>query len=150
MVALTSLGIFVTVVRSWRGGEDRWEKFKQSAQNPGYLIGEGLDMSGLFTIPFEIANTVEKLTQPSGFSFNPIKTPMMAAFPGRSQQGESTRFMSRDPLTAVLGPSAGLPMTAAKALGGDFKSASQLIPFGTYPGMREAIQAIAGDSPYGF
>ncbi len=107
-------------------------------------------MSGLFTIPFERSNTVEKLTQPSGFSFNPIKTPMMAAFPGRSQQGQSTRFMSRDPLTAVLGPSAGLPMTAARALGGDFKSASQLMPFGTYPGMREAIQAIAGDSPYGF
>jgi len=150
MVALTSIGIAVSAMRSWRGGEDRWEKFKQSANNPGYLIGEGLDMSGLFTIPFEISNTVEKLTQPSGFSFNPIKTPMMAAFPGRSQQGQSTRFMSRDPLTAVLGPSAGLPMTAARALGGDFKSASQLMPFGTYPGMREAIQAIAGDSPYGF
>jgi len=150
IVALTSIGILVTVARSWRGGDDRWEKFKQSANNPGYLIAEGLDMSGLFTIPFEISNTVEKLTQPSGFSFNPIKTPMMAAFPGRSQQGQSTRFMSRDPLTAVLGPSAGLPMTAARALGGDFKSASQLMPFGTYPGMREAIQAIAGDSPYGF
>lgn len=150
IVALTSIGMLVSALRSWRGGEERWDKFKQSANNPGYLIGEGLDMSGIFTIPFEVANTVEKLTQPSGFSFNPIKTPMMAAFPGRSQQGESTRFASRDPIGALLGPSAGLPMTAAKALGGDFKAASQLIPFGTYPGMREALQAISGDSPYGF
>lgn len=150
MVALTSIGMLVAALRSWRGGEERWEKFKQSASNPGFLIGEGLDNSGIFTIPFEIANTIEKLTQPSGFSFNPIKKPLMAAFPGKSQQGESTRFAARDPIGALLGPSAGLPMTLAKALGGDVKAGTQLLPFSTYPGMREAVQALTGDSPYGF
>lgn len=150
MVAMASIGMMVAALRSWRGGEDRWQKFKESASNPGYLIGEGLDLSGIFTVPFEIANTVEKLTQPSGFSFNPIKTPLMKAFPGASQQGESTRFISRDPIGALLGPSAGLPMTLAKALGGDAKSAVQLLPYSTYPLMREGIQAMTGNSPYGF
>lgn len=163
MVAMASIGMLVATLRSWRGGEDRWEKFKQSAANPGFLIGEGLDNSGIFTVPFEIANTIEKLTQPSGFSFNPIKTPMMKMFPGQSQQGESSRFASRDPIGALLGPSAGLPMTLAKALGGavqavrgedvskpNVNAAVQLLPFSTYPGMREAVQALSGDSPYGF
>ena len=150
LIAMTTIGMMVATLRSWRGGEERWNKFKESATNPGFLLGEGLDNSGIFTIPFEMANTIEKLTQPSGFSFNPIKTPMMAAFPGKSQQGESSRFASRDPIGALLGPSAGLPMTLAKALGGDVKAGTQLIPFSTYPGMREAVQALTGDSPYGF
>lgn len=163
MVALTGIGMLVATLRSWRGGDDRWEKFKASAANPGFLIGEGLDNSGIFTVPFEIANTIEKLTQPSGFSFNPIKTPMMKAFPGQSQQGESSRFASRDPIGALLGPSAGLPMAVGRAIGGavqavrgedvsrpNVNAAVQLLPFSTYPGMREAVQALTGDSPYGF
>ena len=150
LIAMTTIGMMVSTLRSWRGGEERWNKFKESASNPGFLLGEGLDNSGIFTVPFEIANTIEKLTQPSGFSFNPLKTPMMAAFPGKSQQGESSRFAARDPIGALLGPSAGLPMTLAKALGGDVKAGSQLLPFSTYPGMREIIQATTGDSPYGF
>jgi hypothetical protein len=150
MIAMTSIGMMVGALRSWRGGEERWEKWKRSAQNPGFLIGEGLDNSGLFTVAFEAANTVEKLTQPSGFSFNPIKTPMMKAFPGKSQQGESSRFASRDPLTSILGPSAGLPMTAAKALGGDTNAMTQLTPGASHTPFREIIQVLSGNSPYGF
>lgn len=165
MIGMAALGMLGATLRSWRGGSDRFEKFKQSASNPGYLIGEGLDLSGMFALPIEFGNTVEKLTQPTGFSFNPVKTPLLAAGtllnPDASMQGESTRFSSRDPLGAVLGPTAGLPATVARAAGAPVNvmtggaasqsqanAAASLIPFGSYLGMREALQVVSGDSPY--
>lgn len=165
MIGMAALGMLGATLRSWRGGNDRFEKFKESASNPGYLIGEGLDLSGMFALPIEFGNTVEKLTQPTGFSFNPVKTPLLAAGtlanPNASMQGESTRFSSRDPLGAVLGPTAGLPATVARAAGAPVNvmtggaasqsqanAAASLIPFGSYIGMREALQVVSGDSPY--
>lgn len=148
IIAMTAVGAMAAALRSWRGGEDRWKKFLTAAENPGYLIGEGLDASGIFTVPMEFANTVEKLTQPTGHQINPIKTPLMRAFPGRSQQGSSTRFMSRDPVSAMLGPSAGIPMQGAQAVRGNGNAAAQLVPFYSMPGPRELFQAITGDSPY--
>ena len=165
MIGMTALGMLGATLRSWRGGADRFEKFEKSASNPGYLIGEGLDLSGAFALPIELGNTVEKLAQPTGFSFNPVKTPLLAAgkavSPDASLQGESTRFASRDPLGAILGPTAGLPATVARAAGAptnlmtggkasqsQANAAASLIPFGSYLGMREALQVVAGDSPY--
>lgn len=165
LVGMTALGMLGAALRSWRGGGDRFEKFKESASNPGYLIGEGLDLSGMFALPIEFGNTVEKLTQPTGFSFNPVKTPLLAAGtlanPNASMQGESTRFSSRDPLGAVLGPTAGLPATVARAAGAPVNvmtggaasqsqanAAASLIPFGSYLGMREILQVLSDDSPY--
>lgn len=165
MIGMAALGMLGATLRSWRGGESRFEKFKESASNPGYLIGEGLDLSGMFALPIEFGNTIEKLTQPTGFSFNPVKTPLLAAGtlanPDASMQGESTRFSSRDPLGAVLGPTAGLPATVARAAGAPVNvmtggaasqsqanAAASLIPFGSYIGMREALQVVSGDSPY--
>ena len=165
MIGLAAIGMLGATLRSWRGGNDRFEKFKESASNPGYLIGEGLDLSGMFALPIEFGNTVEKLTQPTGFSFNPVKTPLLAAGtlanPNASMQGESTRFSNRDPLGAVLGPTAGLPATVARAAGAPVNvmtggaasqsqanAAASLIPFGSYIGMREALQVLTEDSPY--
>jgi hypothetical protein len=150
LVAMTTIGMMVAALRSWRGGEDRWEKFKKSAENPGFLIGEGLDNSGIFALFFEGANTIEKLSQPSGVSFNPIKKPLMMAFPGASQQGESTRFVRRSPLESVLGPSAGIPQQVAQAFGGDAKAITSLTPGASHSPFREFIQAISGNSAYGF
>lgn len=165
MIGLAALGMLGATLRSWRAGDARFEKFRESASNPGYLVGEGLDLSGMFALPIELGNTVEKLTQPTGFSFNPIKTPLLAAGklinPEASMQGNSTRFASRDPLSAILGPTAGLPAGVARAAGapvniatGEEASQSQanaaasLIPFSSYLGMREALQVLTGDSPY--
>ena len=165
MLGMAALGMLGAALRSWRGGSDRFEKFKESASNPGFLIGEGLDLSGMFALPIEFGNTVEKLTQPTGFSFNPVKTPLLAAGtlvnPEASMQGQSTRFSSRDPLGAVLGPTAGLPATVAKAAGAPANyltggevsgsqgnAAASLIPFGSYLGMREMLQVLSEDSPY--
>lgn len=163
IVAMTSLGMLAATLRAWRGGEDSWRKFEESASNPGYLIGEGLDMSGLFALPVEVGNTVEKV-QPFGFSFNPIKAPLRAAGklvnPESSMQGGSVRFSQRGPWGAVLGPSFGLgedlvtasQLPAAAASGKVTKkqkrSAARVVPFNSYLGLREMLQAMQGDSPY--
>lgn len=161
MVIMTSLGMMASALRAWRNGEQGWERWKNAAENPGFLIGEGLDLSGIFPVAFELANTTEKLTGGTGMAFNPIKTPLMAAFPGASQQGSSTRFATRDPLAAVLGPSAGLVTQGIRAAGyplfaiagedpskAQTKAAAGLIPFNSYLGMKELIQLGLGDSPY--
>ena len=31
---------------------------KEASANPGFLVGEGLDKAGVFTLPFEAANSI--------------------------------------------------------------------------------------------
>lgn len=165
MVGMTALGTLSAFLKAWRAGENRWEKFKKAAENPGYVVGEGLDNSGLFTLAFDAANTSERLSQSAGFSFNPLKTPMMAlgseVNPGSSRQGESIRFSSRGPLSVLGGPTAGMAedMFSASRAGvnaaqgkkvarSDRNAAIRLLPFNSFYGLHEAIQAVTGDSPY--
>ncbi|MBO9380020.1 hypothetical protein GG804_24950 [Sphingomonas histidinilytica] len=166
LIGMTTLGIMTSTLRSWRGGQDRWERFKEAASNPGYLIGEGLDSSGMFALPIEIANTGEKLTTSAGIQpFNLVKKPLLMAGeainPRASMQGESTRFVSRGPWGALLGPSVGLVEDGLATSGamvdaakGDElskrqkRAASGMVPFASYIGMREAMQVLLGDSPY--
>jgi len=163
---MTTMGMFLAALRAWRGGDDRWQKFKEAASNPGYLIGEGLDMSGLLALPIDVANTIEKLIPETvGRPINPIKSPMLAAGrlfnPDASMQGESVRFQSVGAAGVLGGPSAnlldqiksasGIP---AAMLSGKEVSKKQkrdfnaIVPFGSYFGLRELLQAMQGDSPY--
>jgi len=165
LVTMTTMGMFLAALRAWRGGDDRWQKFKEAASNPGYLIGEGLDMSGLLALPIDVANTIEKLIPETvGRPINPIKSPMLAAGrlfnPDASMQGESVRFQSVGAAGVLGGPSAnlldqiksasGIP---AAMLSGKEVSKKQkrdfnaLVPFGSYFGLRELLQAMQGDSP---
>lgn len=167
MVGMSTIGMLSIYLRAWRGGQENLDRFKANAKNPGYLIGEGLDASGVFTLPFEFANTGEKLSQSyTGFAFNPIKTPMALAgrlaAPGAPVGGVSQRFSSRGPAGAALGPTAGLliedvpsaTMGAVQALQGKEVSAAHrraaigLLPYNSFLGFREAAQALQGDSPY--
>lgn len=165
LVAMSAFGMMVAALRSWRGGEDRWEKFQKSAENPGYLIGEGLDNSGIFTLMFDPANTAEKAmsSMTSGsVQFNAIKSPLMAAFGDKSQQGESSRFAGRDPFGGVLGPTAGSVIDIGASVGGgagklakgesptdaQWRGLVRQVPFSSYIGFREMLQVVQGDSPY--
>jgi hypothetical protein len=112
-----------------------------------------------------MANTTEKLSNSLGFSFNPIKTPIFAggalAKPGTSTQSNSIRFASRGPLATLLGPTAGMleqGFTAGQAVPAlaagrkvpvtSKNAAASFIPFNSYLGMREMLQAFNGDTPY--
>jgi hypothetical protein len=157
MVGMSALGMLAAYARAWRGGEDRMKRFSEAAENPGYLIGEALDLTGIFAVPMEAANTFEKVA-----GVNPVKDPLKRMFPGTSQAGSSLRYQSRGVASTFLGPSAGLidvasevaklsAMTAAgEATTGQKKrladQAVQLVPYYSYPGMREMVNLLrSGD-----
>ncbi|WP_394658725.1 hypothetical protein [uncultured Novosphingobium sp.] len=83
MVGMTSVGLLSAWLRAYAVGGERYERFKTAAENPGYLLGEALDASGFFALPIEAAATVDTMT-----SFNPIKDPLMAAFPDAPRSGQ--------------------------------------------------------------
>lgn len=156
MVGMTALGMMAAYARAWRGGKERFEKFTAAAENPGYLIGEALDLTGIFALPMEAANMGEKILHT-----NVIKDPLKAAFPDRSQQGSSLRYQSRGVASSLLGPTAGLidlatefASMAALAAAGEptdkqkkrlVQQGAQLVPYYSYPGMREAINQMMGN-----
>jgi len=165
LIGLTTLGMFSTVLRAWRNGEEGWERFKTSAQNPGYMLAEGLDNTGLFTLPMELGNITESVTGVGGYRFNPTKTPLMLAGkainPDGSLQGNSQRFNGMGSLDALAGPTVGMIRSASVGAGGAVaaatgnevslrqkRAAAQLVPFQSYIGMKEALQLLNGDSPY--
>ena len=165
LVGMTSIGLLSAYLRAFRGGQQQFDRYRKSLQNPGFALAEGLDNSGLFTVPFDVANTAERTSNAMGFSFNPIKYPMMAlgsyASPGAPQTGKSVRFAHRNIASVFLGPTAGVLEDVGMAAGAGAMAlkgkpvplsyqhaAVRLIPYNSYFGMREAIQALYGDSPY--
>lgn len=161
MIGMTAFGMLAATLRAMGSGREHYESFLATAEaNPAYLIGEGLDMTGIFALPMEISNTTDKLAQSqAGFSFNPIKAPIRAL--GGDAGGEDIRFASRGPWGALAGPSVGLIENAFSAAGGaanlargeeaskqQKNAAASLVPFNSYVGMREMIQVLNDDSPY--
>jgi hypothetical protein len=166
-LSMTALGILSAYLSAWRGGQQSFDKFQERARNPGYLVGEGLDRSGIFSLGFDFSNTTEKLASPAtGFSFNPLKYGTGQAgrlfVPDAPLDGTSQRFSTRGPAGAILGPTAGLAfedvfsaahggvdVLQGKELSAQRRRAAQsLIPFNSFFGFKEAIQAMNGDSPY--
>lgn len=166
LIGLTTIGMFVSVLSALRGGKKNWERFKESATNPGYWVGEGLDRTGFFTLPIMLGDMTEKLTAESGFAFNPAKTPLLLAGkainPDASIQGNTQRFAGTGPWGAVIGPTAGLVEDTVKGPGGllvdavsgkpvtegQRRAAIRIMPYQSYIGMRELLQVATGDSPY--
>lgn len=153
MVGMTSVGLLSAWLRAYAVGGERYERFKTAAENPGYLLGEALDASGFFALPIEAAATVDTMT-----SVNPIKDPLMAAFPDAPQSGQGVRRIGVDPVGRLLGPSAGLISDVSKAAGapigaatGDAitdsqaEAAKRLVPFQSYIGMRQALDLLTID-----
>lgn len=169
MVAMTGIGMFIAALGAWRGGSAAWERFKQKSEdNPGYLIAEGVDRSGIFALGVELGNVTETVSRSAlgGAGFNPVKSPFLMAgalaSPGASAAPASGRTFDRGWLGAVSGPTGGLIErdlpAAARTAGGllrgeqpsesDMRRAAATVPFGSYLGMKEVLQALQGDSPY--
>jgi hypothetical protein len=165
MISMSTLGMLSSALAAWTGGRIIWEKWKKAAQNPGYLIGEGLDQAGIFALPFDVADTSERVSNTLHYHLNPIKTPVMAvgswAYPESSQQGKNIRYRDENLADVLLGPSIGSleDLGLATSLGVDKargkktsraqqKAAIRLLPLNNFYGVSESIQALTGDSPY--
>lgn len=161
MIAFASMGMFVAYLKSIRQGEEARQRFVENTKNnPMFLVGEGIDNANPFPLLMDFSNTVERVsraTTPGGF--NPIKTPIRAL--GGSTQQSSVRGNYVDVWGALAGPTAGLGSDIARAAGlagslgsgeapseGQTNAAMRLLPFNSYIGAREMLQAIHGDSPY--
>jgi hypothetical protein len=141
MVFASALGMLVSYLKFVeRGDIDEAERL---LDNPGLWISNGLDRSGILTIPFEISNTMEKLGSPVG-----ITKGAQALAGDEDRGGDVSRYASRNKTGAVLGPSAGLfedLITIADQLAnGDLKKSGanaiiRQVPGGTLPGARSAL-----------
>lgn len=153
MVGMTSVGLLAAWLRAYAVGGERFERFRQAAENPGFVLGEALDASGFFALPIEAAATVDTMT-----GVNPVKDPLMAAFPDAPQSGQGIRRIGVDPVGRLLGPTAGLVSDVSKAAGAPIGAATgdeitdsqaeamkRLVPYQSYVGMRQALDLLTAD-----
>jgi hypothetical protein len=145
MLAMSIVGMFATWLKAVSG--NRMEKLQDVGKNPGWWVSEGVDRSGVFSVPMELANTFEKAT-----NFNPIKTPLKALDEGSAQ---SQRMQNRSLMGAIAGPSMGLVDDVGNVLGIPNKlvqgedvsraqknAAERLVPFSSYLGMRQLFRYV--------
>lgn len=130
------------------------ERGEEISNNPGKIIAEGVDRSGLFAIMMELNNIAEKWNAPGFYQA------MSAAFPDREQSPPASRYAIRNSMGALLGPSFGLGTDATAILGniagvanplqdswlephfsqGDLKAARRLAPGTTLPYFRWLVE----------
>lgn len=97
----TAIGMMIAYVKFLeRGDTDEAERL---TTNPGLWIADGLDRTGILSLPFEVSNTAEKLGSPFG-----IKSAIQAVAGDEDRGGPVSRYASRNKLGAIAGPSAGI------------------------------------------
>jgi hypothetical protein len=147
LIAMTALGMFTTWLKAHSANRD--EKLSDFSKKPGWWIGEGIDRSGVLAGTMEVANAFEKMT-----GFNPVKTPIQAF--DRGEARASQKLQNRNEIGTVFGPSAGLvedvmsagkiPFIVAKGerpTKGQKNAAERLLPFNSYPVVRQFMRYIA-------
>lgn len=137
----TSIGMMIAYLKYIERGD--FDEAERLTKNPGLWITDGLDRTGILSMPFEISNTAEKLGSPVGLMSG---AQALAGDPDKG--GSASRYASRNKLGAVLGPSAGLfedlAMIATQLGEADLKKSGanaiiRQLPGATLPGFRTAI-----------
>jgi hypothetical protein len=144
-LAMTGMGMFITYMKAVSG--NRPETQEKALGNPGWWIGEGLDRSGIFAVPMELANVFEK-----GTGLNPMKSPIRV---WDESGGISQKMQNRNKVGSLLGPTIGLGediMTAAgipssimkgeEVTKGQRSAVESLMPFNSYAGVRQMIRHV--------
>lgn len=145
ILAMTAIGMMATYLKGLSGNRDG--KTPDMAANPGWWISEGLDKSGVFSVPMELANTFEKAT-----GFNPVKSPIKAFDEGARI---SQRNQNKNMIGTLVGPTAGFVDDVAsvagipkRMIGGEEvtqaqkNAAERLLPFNSYAGMRQILRYV--------
>jgi len=141
LVFATAIGMMISYLKFVERGD--MDEAERLLKNPGLWIANGLDRTGILSLPFEVSNTAEKLGAPFG-----ITTAMQKMAGDEDVGGPVSRYASRNKLGAVLGPSAGLfqdlAVIAEQLSKGDLKQSGanaiiRQIPGATLPGVRSAI-----------
>lgn len=136
----TTMGMMVYWLKSVESN-----RAEDISDNPGRWIAEGLDRSGLFSLAFEVNNTIEKALGVGAYGA------LAAAFPGADQDGKASRYAVRSTTAGFAGPTGDLIDTAVRAAQaikgagngfseGDINSIRRLIPGATLPGIRSLVE----------
>lgn len=136
---MAALGMFTYWVKAQSSGRD-------TSDNPGTWIAEGVDRSGVFPLMMELNNWAEGAGIPGVYNILSMG------------EDEASRYAVRSSSGKVLGPTAGLindlfsvartgvsqvnPLAseeAAKITSGDIGAGRRLVPFGRNPGLKEYL-----------
>lgn len=136
----TTLGMLISYLKYVERGD--FDEAERLLENPGLWIANGVDRSGVLSIPFEISNTVEKWGVPG------ITSAAQLAAGDKDQGGGASRYASRGRFGAIAGPTVGtfedLTTILDQLIGGDIKksgvnAAVRQLPGATLPGFRTGI-----------
>lgn len=140
MVMSSAIGMMISYLKYVERGD--FDEAQKLLDNPGLWVANGLDRSGVLSIPFEISNTAEKL----GFPGMVSAAQTIAGDEDRG--GGASRYASRGVLGALGGPSVGLfedlALISKQLAAGDLKKSGanaiiRQMPGATLPGVRTAI-----------
>lgn len=146
LVGGTALGMMASYLKMIERGD--YERAEGLVNNPGRWVADGLDRTGIFAVPFDILNTADKVSSAvGGPAFGTAAIGGLVA-QDDDASGGSTRYASRNPMGAILGPSAGVFQDLSTIMGqiaqGDVKKSGanamiRQIPGATLPIVRPAI-----------
>lgn len=140
IAGMTTLGMAVYYFKQMEAGRD-------VTNNPGTLIAEGLDRSGIFAIGFEINNAVEKAGGPGVYSG--LAALGQAAAPGSDAKEPASRFATRGVIDGFLGPTFGLANDVVNTGAIGLRNLSAISGQGGEMGMQPSdVQTIRRLTPY--
>lgn len=140
LVFATSLGMLISYLKFIERGDT--DDANRLLENPGLWVAEGLDRSGIMSIPFELSNTLEKFGVPGLYG----AAQTMAGDEDRG--GKASRYANRGTFGTLAGPTAGIiddfATIANQFAAGDLKKSGvnaliRQLPGATLPGVRSAI-----------
>lgn len=140
LLSSSIMGMFVYWLKSI-------ESNRETSNNPGKWVAEGIDRSGILSVMMEVNNTAEKWGAPG------IYTALQGMFPDKDQKAPASRYAIRSNVGSLLGPSFGLATDISQiggvvTGGGDMKpsdvnAARRLMPGSTLPVMRSLLEYYA-------
>lgn len=147
LITSTAIGMLIYYLKTMEGGQ-------QLSDNPARWVDEGLDRSGLFSLMFDVNNTMERATGIGAYSA------MARLFPDKSQQGKASRYATRSISSTFLGPTGDFADTLIRTLAAvkgtthpdgttthftqsDVNAIRRMVPGGTLPVIRSMLDFYA-------
>lgn len=143
MVTATALGMMIDYLKLWERDDEAG--IERLFDNPGLWISGGIDRSGIFSIPMDVSNTLDKVWRGNPLS---IKKGIQLIAGDEDLGGDVSRYASRNRIGAIAGPSAGIFSDvfefASQVSEGELKksgvnAAIRQIPGATLPGIKYGI-----------
>ena len=104
MASAVGIGALIYMLKQIEKGQD-------ISDNPGKIVAEGVDRSGLIPVAMEFNNILEKWGGPGFFQA------MTAGFPDADQSAPASRYAIRNSVGSLLGPTYGLATDVTGTIG---------------------------------